>query len=169
MQYVQSLYSNVMSLNPTLDVKNASTDNSAQVVIYPFTGSKQQSWVPIDNGDLTYSFVNLNAHKCLDIDHQNINSGAGLVIYDCHLVSSVYDSQHWIWQPNNGLLISAASMKPLSKGNIIPLCVQHLSAKNKLSVALQPCTIPANTNQITSIVSYDQAGLLPVLPRLDGM
>ena len=50
-----------------LDVRGASKENGAAIQIYKANGTNAQNWYPMDNGDGTFTFVNVGSGYVLDV------------------------------------------------------------------------------------------------------
>ncbi len=62
------------------NVSGGSTAQGGSVIQWPSqgTGSTNDRWQPVDNGDSTYTFVNLNSHQALDVPGGSLSAGTPL-------------------------------------------------------------------------------------------
>ena len=58
-----------------MDVANASTDNSTQVLLYPYNGGRHQQFILVDKGSGYYQFVARHCGKVVEIPGASTTSG----------------------------------------------------------------------------------------------
>jgi len=75
-----------------LEVKNASTDNSASIQLSTYDGSKNQLWEILTNSDGSYTIMTHSVGKCLEADAKTVHNDGGRVIQ--HLYTNG-DHQKW--------------------------------------------------------------------------
>nr|WP_308065592.1 RICIN domain-containing protein [Streptomyces sp. LBUM 1483] len=57
--------------------------NGARVVQKTVSGGPGQLWEAVDHGDGTFSLVNINSGKCMDIQNGSLNAGAAIIQWPC--------------------------------------------------------------------------------------
>lgn len=83
---------NAGSANKALSVSDASTEDAARVILWPWSVSDvAQQWKIVYNGDGTYSLKNPHSGKMLDVDYGNTANGTNAIIWP----SNNQDNQKW--------------------------------------------------------------------------
>jgi hypothetical protein len=72
-------------------------DNSKPVIIWDCDGTPNQTWIAQPSGFAGYYLItnSQNPAKCLSVGRKSLNSGAGLVIFDCK-PSNDNEDQRWM-------------------------------------------------------------------------
>jgi Ricin-type beta-trefoil lectin domain len=70
--------------NQVWDVTDVSTADSAPIQLWAYGGGSNQQWLPVQEADGAYHFVNRNSGKCLDVPGASTADSTQLQQYTCN-------------------------------------------------------------------------------------